>query len=58
MSQLTDVKLSKPYIVRVKIDEGSFLPIENSTREGDVPWERLGRRKKHTHIHTPGRKLV
>lgn len=42
-SELTDVKVSKHYIVGVKIDEGSFLSIENTAREGEVSWERLER---------------
>lgn len=35
------MKVSKHCIVGVKIDEASFLSIENPTREGEVSWERL-----------------
>ena len=40
------------------MDEGSFLSIENTIREVEVSWERLGGRKEHINTNALGRKLV
>lgn len=52
------MKISKHCTVGVKIDEGLFLSIDNTTREGEVSWERLGERKEHININTLGRNLM
>lgn len=50
--------VSKHYNVGVKIDDGSFLSIGNTMREGDVSWERLAEKKEHINTNALGRKLV
>lgn len=40
----------------MKTEEGLFLSTENTSREGEVSWERLAERKEHININTLGEK--
>ena len=57
MSKLTHVKISEHYNIGLEIDEGSFLSVENTTRKGDIFWERIGERNEHINTNTQGRNL-
>lgn len=50
--------VSKHSGVGVKIDEGSFLSIENTIRAGGVSGERPAERKEHINTNALGRTLV
>lgn len=52
------MKVSKHYPVGLKMDDGSFLPIENPIGRDQFPQRRFGARKEHINTDTLGRKPV
>lgn len=52
------MRVSKHYHAGLKINDGSFLPIENPVGRDQVPRRRFGARKEHINIDTLGRKPV
>ena len=56
-SELTDKKISQHYHVGLKMDEGSFLSTENTTREREPSSETVGKRKERISTNTWGESL-